>query len=103
MFLIVSDYLLKNTWQSNNPKVATVDTTGKVTGIAEGTTTITAKYSTYEDATYQINVKPARLGLTGIFIDDKNDIPQPSMIVNKEHSFYISLYNIPITEKERFM
>ena len=31
------------TWESNNPVVATVDNTGKVTGVAEGEATITAK------------------------------------------------------------
>ena len=31
------------TWESSNPDVATVDNTGKVTGVAEGEATITAK------------------------------------------------------------
>ena len=43
------------TWTSNNNEIATVDNTGKVTGIAEGNTTITATYNG-ESANYEINV-----------------------------------------------
>ena len=50
------------TWTSSNTSIATVDNTGKVTGKAEGTTTITVncKGETLSDNTtntYQINVK----------------------------------------------
>ena len=43
------------TWTSNNNEIATVDNTGKVTGVAEGNVTITAKYNN-ETATYDVNV-----------------------------------------------
>ena len=50
------------TWTSSNTTVATVDNSGKVTGKAEGKTTITVEYSGEEhsdntSATYEINVK----------------------------------------------
>ena len=43
------------TWTSNNNGIATVDNTGKVTGVAEGKATITATYNG-ESATYEVNV-----------------------------------------------
>lgn len=47
----------KATWKSSNPHIATVDDKGKVTGVAEGTTTITAKYEMGDGSCY-ITVKP---------------------------------------------
>ena len=47
------------TWTSSNEKIATVDSKGLVTGIAEGTTTITAKYEDEGQAytaTYNIKI-----------------------------------------------
>ncbi|MBQ2916571.1 MAG: Ig-like domain-containing protein [Clostridia bacterium] len=38
------------TWKSNNPNVATVDNTGKVTAVSVGTTTITAEAAGVSDA-----------------------------------------------------
>ena len=46
------------TWTSGNPSVATVDQNGKVTGKAEGTTTITAKAGD-KTATCSVTVKKA--------------------------------------------
>lgn len=43
------------TWTSGNNSIATVDNNGKVTGVAEGKTTITAKYDN-ETANYEVNV-----------------------------------------------
>ena len=43
------------TWTSSNPAVATVDSTGKVTAISEGSTTITAKIGTHT-ATCKVTV-----------------------------------------------
>ena len=43
------------TWTSSNNSIATVDNNGKVTGVAEGKTTITAKYNN-ETANYEVNV-----------------------------------------------
>ena len=45
------------TWTSGSDEIATVDNTGKVTGVAEGKTTITAKYNN-ETANYEVNVIP---------------------------------------------
>ena len=49
------------TWSSNKTSVATVDDNGKVTGVAEGSATITAKAlkadSTYATATYTVTVE----------------------------------------------
>ncbi len=46
------------TWTSDNNKIASVDNNGKVTGVAEGKTTITAKYNE-KSSKYEINVTPA--------------------------------------------
>lgn len=43
------------TWTSSNNSIATVDNNGKVTGVAEGKTTITAKYNN-ETANYEVSV-----------------------------------------------
>ena len=43
------------TWTSSNNSIATVDNNGKVTGVAKGKATITAKYSN-ETANYEVNV-----------------------------------------------
>lgn len=88
------------TWTSSNTGVATVDNTGKVTGVAEGKTTITATYNGQSD-NYEINVKPkSSSDFTGIVFIQKHLIPPPSMILNKkEQGFMIYLYNIPDTEK----
>jgi uncharacterized protein YjdB len=43
------------TWTSSNPAVATVDSTGKVTAVNKGSTTITAKIGTHA-ATCKVNV-----------------------------------------------
>ena len=43
------------TWTSSNNSIATVDNNGKVTGVAKGKATITAKYNN-ETANYEVNV-----------------------------------------------
>lgn len=87
------------TWTSSNTGIATVDNNGKVTGVAEGKTTITATYNG-ESANYEINVKPkSGSDFTGLVLVDKNLTPQPVLVLNKEHGFGIYLYNIPDTEK----
>ena len=48
--------LSETTWSSSNTNVATVDNTGKVTGIAEGKTTISVSHNN-ESSTYEVNVK----------------------------------------------
>ena len=54
--IFVSDANLSGvTWTSNNKEVATVDNTGKVTGVAEGDATIIAEYKGIRD-TYEVNV-----------------------------------------------
>lgn len=49
----------KITWTSSNKKVATVDSNGKVKGIAKGTATITAKTGNGKKDTVKITVKAA--------------------------------------------
>ena len=44
------------TWTSDNPAVATIDATGKVTAVAEGEATITAKAGD-KTATCKVTVK----------------------------------------------
>ena len=57
-------------WQSSDNSVATVDENGKVTGLKEGTATITAKVGEYT-AECEVNVKEIKL--EGITIDNKID------------------------------
>ena len=85
------------TWTSSNNGIATVDNTGKVTGITEGKATITATYNG-ENAEYEVNVKPkSEEEYTGIgFV---RSIPEHAKILNKEYGFWLYLYNIPDTEK----
>ena len=98
------DVTNKSSWTSSNNNIAVVDSNGKVTGISEGTVTITAKYNIenedFRDATYEITVKSkSSSDFTGLRIVDKNLKPQPALVLNKEHGFMINLYNIPDTEK----
>lgn len=48
--------VIRAEWSSSNPNIVQVDRNGKVTAIKEGTATITAKYSGYNDGTYKITV-----------------------------------------------
>ncbi|MCL2352259.1 MAG: Ig-like domain-containing protein [Firmicutes bacterium] len=55
------------TWSSSNPAVADVDpATGKVTGVAPGSATITAKTDSGKTASYNITVSAASVPATGI-------------------------------------
>lgn len=61
------------TWTSSKPAVATVDTNGKVTALAVGTTTITAKANDNGNKKATINIT-VKQGVTGITItDDKGN------------------------------
>lgn len=86
------------TWTSSNTDIATVDNTGKVTGIAEGSTTITVTYNE-KSANYEVTVKPnsdeENTGITFL-----RSIPVQAKILNEDYGFTISLVNIPNTEKE---
>ena len=60
----------KVTWQSDKPEIATVDASGKVTGVAAGEATITV---TTEDggktATCKVTVKAATVAVTGVTLN----------------------------------
>lgn len=87
------------TWSSSNNNIATVDNNGNVRGISEGETTITAKYNG-ESANYKITVLPkSNSTFTGLAIMEKILTPQPALVLNQEHGFFINLYNIPDSEK----
>jgi hypothetical protein len=64
------------TWKSSDPSIATVDSTGKVNGVKEGTCTITATTSDGLTATCTVTVT-------------KKDDPQPS----GDENLYIQLVN----------
>ena len=98
------DVTNESSWTSSNNNIAVVDNKGKVTGVSEGTVTITAQYDIgsgiYRYATYEITVKPkSSSDFTGLVLVDKDLAPQPALVLNKEHGFWIYLYNIPDTEK----
>lgn len=64
-------------WESVDPSIATVDDTGLVTGVAEGTVTITAQYTNTTDANNpiswvrysKITVEKAPVAVTGVTVD----------------------------------
>ena len=60
----------KITWESSNTKIATVNSSGKVTGNAPGTATITAKTPNGIKASVIINVKNKTYNKTAIFFGD---------------------------------
>ena len=86
------------TWTSSSTNVATVDNTGKVTGVSQGKTTITAKYND-KSATYEINVQPKN-NSTDSKIIFYYDEPGPAMILNSEEKYGVGLVEIPSTEKQ---
>ena len=85
------------TWNSSNSSIATVDNTGKVTGIAKGKTTITATYNG-ESATYEITVMPnsdeKKPGIA--FVSNSAEYAK---LLNKECEFLVTIHDIPDTEK----
>lgn len=63
------------TWSSSDTTKATVDNTGKVTGVAEGKVTITAKVSDTIVDTYEVEVQALQIPMTGIELTtDKTEI-----------------------------
>lgn len=81
-------------WTSSNPDIATVDNTGKVTGVTKGETTITAEYED-KSYNYEITVKNKYTGIGFAHV-----IPEGAKVLNKEFGFLLYLHNIPNTEKE---
>ena len=62
----------KITWVSANPSIATVDADGKVTGVAEGTTTVTGTLANDLSVTVTVNV--SIIPVESIEIDEENDL-----------------------------
>ncbi|PJI08992.1 MULTISPECIES: Ig-like domain-containing protein [Clostridium] len=60
------------TWTSSNPSIATVDETGKITGVKAGTATITAATANGTSAACTVTVKPTTIALNKT--TDKIDI-----------------------------
>ena len=60
----------KVTWKSDKPEIATVDASGKITGVKEGEATITV---TTEDggktATCKVTVEAATIAVTGVTLN----------------------------------
>ena len=84
------------TWTSSDTGIATVDNTGKVTGVSEGKATITAQHDDMSD-TYEVNVKPEVYA--GIRF--RNRIPSnPVNHLNMVESVIIDLNNIHCTEEK---
>ena len=92
------------TWSSSDLNIATINNTGKVTGVSEGKAIITAKYNgseEYRDATYEITVKPSSENSeAGIFFINKYSVPGKVNILGKNFSYIIQLSNIPESEKK---
>jgi uncharacterized protein YjdB len=58
------------TWESSNTGVATVSSSGKVTGKKAGTATITAKSNNGKTATCKVTVEKATVAVTSISLDN---------------------------------
>lgn len=78
------------TWESSDPNVATVDQSGKVTAVAQGTATITATAGgktatctvTVTDRTYTVSVNPTSLEFDTICPGDTKPAAQSVTITN---------------------
>ena len=87
MGIFVDESNLSNiTWSSSDTSIAVVNNSGKITGISEGTVTITATYNE-ETANCEITVTP----YTGIWIATEE--PESAKILNENYEFQIYLYN----------
>ena len=67
--LQISSTLKTNSWTSSDSSVASIDSSGKVKGLKEGTTTITGKSSTGDTATCVIIVRNVVGDLNGMLAD----------------------------------
>ncbi len=80
------------TWSSNNTGVATVDQSGRVTGIRAGTVTITVTTSNGRTATYTVtvNAKPANYSIvfTRVRQEGTNNVMQYTYVVYKNGSSF---------------
>lgn len=89
-------------WTSSDTSVATVDDTGKVTGIKKGKATIIVNYlgGTNEhekEATKEIEVIDNYVGIT--IVGGNNQIPAVPIILDSIGRFIIHLDNIPDSQK----
>lgn len=75
------------TWTSSASDVATVDTSGNVTGVAKGTATITATTTSGKSASCEVNVKEQRGEIISCVY---NKIPKK---IYKFNTYKISLHN----------
>ena len=84
------------TWSSSNPAVATVDTTGKVTALSSGTTTITATTNNggYK-ATCTVTVSPVVINVTGITV-----IPT-AYTMNAGEDYFINAVVTPVNATDQ--
>ncbi len=83
------------TWTSSNTKVATVDTTGKITGVAAGSATITCKASDGRTLTVAVTVTEKANGLTYVngkyiwYTDGVKDTSKTGLVPFDGQWFYI--------------
>ncbi len=90
------------TWTSSDTEVATVDNTGKVTGLSVGTSTITAKYNN-ETANFEIKVNSNDVSIgSNIGIVPQILEPGPSMLLNSEDKFELRFLEMSYNENVRF-
>ncbi len=88
------------TWSSSDSEVASVDATGKVTGVAVGTATITATSANGKSATCAITVTERGLLINGDFERKAGSLSTSSMtsnnvyIVNEAAAWYGSKYKV---------
>jgi trimeric autotransporter adhesin len=72
----------QTTWTSSNPSVATIDASGLATGVAFGTTTISANCQCYEEST-SLSVSSRSASLTSIAVTPSN----PAIGVGRTQQF----------------
>ena len=94
-----TDVTTQSTWTSSNTNVATISDTGVVTGVAVGTTTIKAVYTTGDitrEATKVIRVTDNSKQLS---ISGKNDEPGLVFKAGTTGFVLVELTNIPVEER----
>ena len=80
------------TWSTSKSSVATVDTTGKITAVAEGTATITAtaKDGSGKYASCEVTVKESIANMLGQYVDYQIDLNGDGNTTNDWMIFYIA-------------
>ncbi len=97
------DVTTSSTWTSTDTNVATVNSNGKVTGVAVGFTTIRAVYTNSgetKDAEVTINVIEGNSSQNRrLIIGDKYEEPGPILVAGQSRGTFVTLVGVPASKK----